>query len=220
MSVHDVIRALPDIDVVRARSRAMAMLDAALSPEWDFRYYSYNSAWSPTEELASFRSGGGDSYSIVFSPAGAYVNGFDHESPLSPWVRRTRDPWPGMFDGVPAAFQSCVDDIAFRELDGTRSTTFCLWREHSDPQWRTGKAEIPPGADDGASWLLELLVDGRPESYHRFAETNFETRIDLDAVRHVFALRPLTAGVVAAINPDASPSGLGKDIAEIGYPAS
>ncbi|MFE4802065.1 hypothetical protein ACFRFL_45945 [Streptomyces sp. NPDC056708] len=33
------------------------------------------------EEMASMRNGSGDEYSIVFSAAGAYVRGFDHETP-------------------------------------------------------------------------------------------------------------------------------------------
>ncbi len=44
---------LPSIPQVRHIAQSLAMLDAILSPEWDYRYYSFNSAWGPGEEMAS-----------------------------------------------------------------------------------------------------------------------------------------------------------------------
>ncbi|QFZ72233.1 hypothetical protein GFH48_02255 [Streptomyces fagopyri] len=44
------------------------------------RRYSMNAGWAEGEEMASTRNGSGDEYSIVFSAAGVYVRGFDHES--------------------------------------------------------------------------------------------------------------------------------------------
>lgn len=42
--------------------------------------------------------------------------------------------------------------------------------------------------------------------------------VDLDAVRHVHALRPLTPEVVARLNAEVTLDGLAEDIAGIGYP--
>ena len=36
------LKLLPDIDVLRRAIQSIAMLDAILSPEWEFRYYSFN----------------------------------------------------------------------------------------------------------------------------------------------------------------------------------
>ena len=33
----------------------LALLDAIIEPEWEYRYYSYNSHWSESEEMASLR---------------------------------------------------------------------------------------------------------------------------------------------------------------------
>lgn len=68
--VYDVIKQLPDIATVRDRSTALAMLDAALSTQWDCRYYSFDSRWSPGQEMASMRDGCGNDYAIVLSAAG------------------------------------------------------------------------------------------------------------------------------------------------------
>ncbi|MER5927774.1 hypothetical protein [Streptomyces mirabilis] len=62
MSVHELIRQLPEISIVRDRSRAMAVLDAIMSPDWESRFYSFDSRWSPTEEMASMRDGCGNDY--------------------------------------------------------------------------------------------------------------------------------------------------------------
>ena len=221
MSVHEVIRRLPGISVVRDRSRAMAMVDAIMSPDWESRFYSFDSRWSPTEEMASMRDGCGNEYSIVFSPAGAYVRGFDHESPMSPYRVDPPTPWPGLFDGVPEAFLPQVAEPAFSEVDGTPRVTTCFWREQADTEWKCGAVEaLPEGvADDGsAAWLFDVLLDGRPEAYQQFAEEYYEVAADLDAVRHVYALRPLTRSVVASLNPEVALAALEEDMARIGYP--
>jgi hypothetical protein len=40
---------LPAIPIVRERYRAMAVLDAIMSPDWQFRFYSFDSRWVPGE---------------------------------------------------------------------------------------------------------------------------------------------------------------------------
>ncbi|MBG7697817.1 hypothetical protein HCJ76_06900 [Streptomyces sp. MC1] len=50
MSVYEVIRRQPKIPIVRDRSRAMAMVDAIMSPDWGHRFYSFD---SPDVDLAA-----------------------------------------------------------------------------------------------------------------------------------------------------------------------
>ncbi|MFD8216878.1 hypothetical protein ACFV2U_24825 [Streptomyces sp. NPDC059697] len=220
MSVYEVTRRLSEISTVRDCSRAMAMLDAILSLDWDSRFYSFDSHWSPTEEMASMRDGCGNEYSIVFSAAGAYARGFDHESPMSPYRDDPLAPWPGLIDTVPEVFRSCVEEPAFSEPDGTPRATVCFWREQSDVAWRSGAVEVPSegGEDaDGAEWLFDVLADGRPEAYQQFAEQYYEIAVDLDAVRDVYALRPLSQSIISSLNPEVSLDDLAEDIAQIGY---
>ncbi|MDT7842306.1 hypothetical protein [Streptomyces justiciae] len=220
MSVHALISRLPAISVLRDRSRALAVLDAVLSPDWEDRYFSYAARWSPTEEMASMRDGSGNEYAIVFSPAGAYARGFDHESPMSPYAQEDHEPWPGLFDGLPEAFRPYVTEPAFTDENGTPLATVCFWRETADTAWRAGAVEAG-GEDDGsAEWLFEVLLDGRPEGYREFAEEYYETDVDLDAVRHVWSLHPLTQPVVSRLNPPLTLGDLAKDLSLIGYPTS
>ncbi len=219
MTVNDVARLLPDPDTLRDHCRALAMLDAILSPDWSSRYHSFDARWSPTEEMASMRNGSGDEYSIVFAPAGVYVRGFDHESPMSPYAED--EVWSGVLDSVPEEFRSCVAEPAFND-DGVPTVTACLWRRTTDEQWQTGEIDFPEGhADpDGAGWLFQLLVDRSPEAYASFATDYYEIPVDPDAVRHVCSLRPLTGDVVRALNAELTLVELAEDIAEIGYPGT
>ncbi|WP_433795889.1 hypothetical protein [Actinoplanes sp. CA-252034] len=198
MSVLDVVQALPGIEELRRRSRALAMCEAIISPDWESRYYSYDSRWNPErgEHLASMRNGSGDEYSIVFSPAGVYIRGLDHEAPQA----------PGLFDDVPEVFAAQVGETAF-----SQGANVCLWRETGDQRWH-GR-----GPDDVA-WLFELLVEGTPEAYQEFAEDYYEEDVDLAAVTEVFALRPLSDPLVRRLNPAVTVDYLAGDIEEIDYP--
>ncbi|MFJ1754988.1 hypothetical protein [Kitasatospora sp. NPDC088134] len=94
-----------------------------------------------------------------------------------------------------------------------------------DPRHRLAHRRPRPAAPDqvgdgGAAWLFDVLATGTPEAYREFAEDYYETAVGLDAVRHVFALRPLTEAVVTALNPGLSLADLAADLAETGYPTA
>lgn len=197
----------------------MAMLDAICEPDARLRHHHFDAHWSARQQLASMENGGGDEYSIVFSEAGAYIRGFDHESPMSPFDRAGGEPWPGVIDDVPEVFRSLVEEPAFG-LDGTPKVTACLWREAGDERWRAGEVDYDGSefVPDGAEWLFGLLVGGSPEKYQDWAEGHFGVPVDLAAVRHVYRLRPLTPAVVSAVNPELTLDQLDDTIAAIGYP--
>jgi hypothetical protein len=215
VSVFDVIQRLPEPADVRRVSRALAVLDLVLNDDASTRYYEFDARWSATEEAALMRDGSGNEYSIVFSPDGTFAYGFDHESPMSPYVNELK-PWPGLLDGVPEVFHGPRDDKAF--WDEAPRATVCFWRTADDTAWRCGPVENVDA--DGADWLFELVADGRPEAYLTFAEDYYEQALDLDAVRYVYALMPLTEYVVTSLNPQRRLADLKESIAEIGYPRS
>jgi hypothetical protein len=217
MSVHDLIKRLPEPQVVRRVSRALAVLDLALNDDQDIlNFFSFDARWSETEEAALMRDGSGNEYSMVFSPDGVFAYGFDHESPLSPWINDQKV-WPGLLDGVPEVFNSARDEPAFHD-ETTPRATVCFWRTTDDTAWHCGPVE---GVDaDGADWLFEVVADGRPEAYLTFAEDYYETALDLEPIRHVYALMPLTEYVVTSLNPRRRLTDLAEGIAEIGYPRS
>ncbi len=56
------LASLPDVESLKRLSQSLAILDAIMSPDWEFRYYSFNSKWSEGEMMASMRDGSGDDY--------------------------------------------------------------------------------------------------------------------------------------------------------------
>ncbi|MEV5961629.1 hypothetical protein AB0L70_07690 [Kribbella sp. NPDC051952] len=216
MSVFEVIQRLPDVPTVKRVSRALAVLDLILNEDEDIlNFFAFDARWSETEETALMRDGSGNEYSIVFSPAGAFAYGFDHESPMSPYVNGMRT-WPGLLDGVPEVFHGARDEPAFS--DAVPRATVCFWRTTDDTAWRCGP--VQDVAKDGADYLFEVIADGRPEAYLSFAEDYYEVALDLEAVRHVYALMPLTEYVVTSLNRQRRLTDLADGIAEIGYPRS
>ncbi|MGY5058762.1 hypothetical protein ACWDFR_32680 [Streptomyces sp. 900105755] len=218
MTVHDAAATLPDIRPLQRVCRSIALAEALLNPE-GYRYYSYDAHWSETEEVFSMRNGSGDEYDVVFSPVGAYLRGFDHESPMSPYVDGAV--WPGILDSVPEAFAAQVDEPAFTD-DGIPSVTFCLWRGTGDREWHAGRIDFPGGHPDpdGSGWMLSLLMNPGPGAFRSFAEDYYERPVDLEAIRHVFEERPLTPEIVARLNPLASFADVSKEAELMGYPVA
>ena len=86
---------LPDIPTLRRLLQALATLDAILSPEWEHRYYSFNSKWAEGRQMGSMRNGSGDDWFALFMPQGAGIIGLAHEAAMF----RFGAPWPGIFQG-------------------------------------------------------------------------------------------------------------------------
>ena len=87
MTAAQLAARLPAVGVVRRWSQSLAMLDAIMSPEREYRYFSFDSESGPGQSLVSMRDGSGDEYSITFTSGGAFLRGFAHEAPLSPWAQ-------------------------------------------------------------------------------------------------------------------------------------
>jgi len=213
---------LPGIDDLKRLMQSMAMLDAILSPEWQYRYYSFNSKWADNASMGSMRNGSGDDFHALFNPHGCFFKGFAHEYEMSPYRENPPRTWPGMLDTVPDCFADGLNEPAF----SMEATTFCIWRTNADERWQCGKIEFPPESmdPDGSEWLLSPL-DGRPETYFHWAREYFDIdmvgqNLSLDHIRHVYDQWPLTPKLVKAINPNLALDDLASDIAEIGYPST
>src|SRR5689334_10660936 len=74
---------LPGIENLRRLTQSIAMLDAIICPEWEYRFYSYNSKWGVGEQMASMRNGCGDHWFLLFDLNGAALVGFAHEYSLA-----------------------------------------------------------------------------------------------------------------------------------------
>lgn len=192
--------------------KSLAVLDAILSPEWDYRYYSFNCAWSPESEMGSMRNGSGDRWFALFTPAGAGIVGLAHES----LIFTPGQPPQGMFDGLPPELAELRSEPAF----DTVNSSFCTWHLATDGAWKRGGTQLPDGDDpDGSATLLHLL-DCDPASYVGFAAEYYEVDVPLAAVRAVYDHEPLSQELVSSLNAGVTLEDLAPDLAEIGYPSA
>jgi hypothetical protein len=205
------LRNLPDIPSFRRLVRALAMLDAILSQEWEDRYYSFDSHWSPDEMMASMRNGSGDHWFALLCPAGVALHGLAHEAP----IYRMDDPWPGIFDTLPIGFRAnFLNEPAF----DAGNSTFCIWRRAADDAWCCGPVQLPAGDDpDGSADLLSIL-DGDPARYCAFAASYHERDLAPSDIASIYAHAPLTDALVRRLNPAVTLASLAADIEAIGYP--
>jgi len=204
---------LPGIVQLKRLSQSLAALDAVMSPEWEYRYFSFNSRWADEEMMASMRDGSGDEYFILFNSQGAIMKGFAHESPMSPWSNQPERVWPGVLDSVPAEFAEFLTEAAF----SMEETTFCIWRRNDDDSWQTGEIQYPEEPDPDGSDDLLFALDGDPESYKEFAENYYERSIDLSAVQSIYQHQPMTIEIAKTLNPEVELESLRSDLEEIEY---
>ncbi|WP_223243092.1 hypothetical protein [Streptomyces sp. CBMA123] len=102
-TVHTTAALLPAPAELRAHLRALAVLDQAICRDPRFSRYSFSTTWGT--EAALMDSGSGDDFSVLFTPAGVLVRGFDHESEMSPYATDDEQVRPGVIDEVPAALR-------------------------------------------------------------------------------------------------------------------
>lgn len=194
---------LPHISECKPILKAAAMLDAILMPEWEYRYYSYNSQWDTNEQMASMRDGQGDHYFAISSPNGLIIKGFDKEYALQHKVDRS-----DVVKSVPEAFNTFLAEPAF-VMD---QTTFCIWSVADQEGWSAG-TEL----GDHAYELLGILVGGA-EYYHAWAQDYYEIALDIKLIEQVFDMKPIDETLLRQLNDELKLSDIEGEIAEIGYP--
>jgi hypothetical protein len=213
------LRLLPDVERLRRGFQSMAMLDAIIMPEWEYRYYSFEENVSPDGKISigSMRNGSGDDLHAIFGPAACLIRGFAHEYEMSPYAHSPPQVFPGVLDDLPSDFGDCI--AALDPGWWKDQVTFCVWRHQSDSKWHHGRIKFPKSPDpDGSSFLLSAY-DGRPETYHAWAKAYYQPRrFPLAAVRRVYEHRPLTEKTVRALNPERDLEALDEEIGIIGYP--
>ena len=213
ISTRDLSR-LPGPEALRRAMQSMAMLDAILWPDWQGRYYSFNSQWSAGEQMGSMRDGCGDDLHAHFGPAGCWIKGFAHEALMSPFRETPPKVWPGVYDTVPAEFAGCLKQAAF----DIEAVTFCIWHRYGDTKWQVGTISYQNGSPDpDGSVALLSRFNGLPTTYREWAEDYYECDVDIEAVSSVFRHERLTSKLVRRLKSTATLRDLTQDRREIGY---
>ncbi|MFJ9608490.1 hypothetical protein ACIRS1_19355 [Kitasatospora sp. NPDC101176] len=217
MTVHDLVATLPRPHELRARCRAVALLDAIVSVPYA-PGHTFTVDWRPGVDLAFMDNGSGDQYAVVFDPAGVFLYGFDHESDATPWRAEDRAHWPGLLDGLPASLAPYAQAEEFL-FDGFFDATVCAWYETGSTTWRCGPVEFADGDTDGADWLFDLLTatDGAG-AFTAYAEDHHEHTVDKEAVAAVLEGAPLDDRTLTALSSHADFATIALRARALGYP--
>ncbi len=208
------LTSIPSINDIKILLKSLAALDAIVSPEWDYRYYSFNSQWGENEQMGSMRNGCGDGFFVLFNSHGCFIKGFAHDSIMSSWCTDEQKPWKGLLEGLPIEFKEAAEEPAF-SMD---NISFCLWRSFQDTEWQIGEFVFEDDYDpDGSEYLLELF-DMKPSSYQEFANDYYELELDLSMIENIYEHQPISSEKAKVLNPEVDFDLLSKDLIEIGYP--
>jgi hypothetical protein len=205
---------LPAIPDLLRRAKALAALELIFSPEWEYRYYSFNAAWSPSEQMASMRNGCGDEWWLVFHSDGwAALKGLAHESEA--WSKAGAKLSAALQAAMPPEVAGFAREPAFQ----WDSTGFAYFYLPSRQQWcrandLTDFCALDAGEDD----LLQHLC-GSPSDYASFAADYYEKAVPVGAVAEIFRHTPVTDQLVSSLNSDVTLEDISVELHhEIGYP--
>ena len=205
-------QSLPDPRTLGNRAMALAMLDAIICPESQYRYFSYDAGWGIDEQVAVMRNGDGDHWFLHISNSGAALKGYVQQLPrgeagaMAIEVQRR----------VPEQLDAFLHEPAFA-MD---AVSYCYFRRSSDLAWSRVAHPHPALAQwsDGSEDFLSILL--APAScYYDYACDYFECAPPLTSIEHIYALAPLTATVVKSLNPHMTLDQARAAADVIGYPA-
>lgn len=189
---------LPEPRQFLHNSKALAILDAILMPDWEGRYFSFNAKWNPpqSQQMASMRNGSGDEYFALLSPAGIIGKVYaPHDLATAAFIAT---------DVPNTLVQGFADEPAFA-LD---RTSFVFWRTASASSWSSSPSVLNVFPHLG-------FVAYGAHVYHEWAEGYYEREIDLATVEEVFQTLRIDEATVRRLNPDQSLESLADDLAEI-----
>ena len=206
------INNLPNKELLQKICKAISVLDAIISQEWEYRYYSYNFKWAENEEFCEMRNGSGDQMLILFQKDGCVINGFTHElydfeAELPSKSKLTKE--------LPEKF----NEFIFGEPVKTIGTTFCIWNNESE-KWKIG--DLENNYEDGSEEMLNIF-DGNPQTYvdwatEYFEESYKESGIPLKTVTEIYEGKTLTKEMVLSIVDEIEDwKQLEEDMKEINY---
>jgi hypothetical protein len=205
---------LPPTDQLITRCKALAALDLILSPDWQSRFYSFNSHWSGDEQMASMRDGCGDKWWIFFHRDGwAALKGLGHDSPA--WRRHGEK----LSSALQLSFPSGLKEFSIEPAFRWDQTSFAYFLTTGAAGWIRANDLAGYSAEDAGDTQLLVHVVGTPTDYTTFAADYYEPDIVENLVAGIIALQPITAKIVSSLNPSTSLDDIAKELnVEIQYP--
>ena len=192
------IEDLPNIEKLKKILQSLAMLDAILMPEWEYRYFSFDAKWDTDEMMASMKNGEGDEYFILFNNAGAI--GKEYIANLHLDNKKAQK----VLNSIPKYFSNFINEEAFK----IENLSFCFWNSH-DAGW------ISKPISENLPYLKFLTGD--TSLYRQWAEEYYEIELSEKVVQYIFEHKALNEDIIKSLNQNICYADIVDDIAEIGY---
>ena len=184
------------IEDFKNKLKYLALLDAILEQDWELRYYSYNSSWSPEEEMASLRdSCGGEWFFLIADKDIA----FKCTSPVDGLAADFQT----LKNQVPEKFSAFLNEPAFSMDEGS-----CIWYLE-DNKW----VELGNEINDLPN--PKKIQQMSASDYCNYASDILEQDIDSNIVQSIFDGK-FTFELAVQLNPDVDIDELKNDASEIG----
>lgn len=198
----DNINKLPSISEIKRVSQSLALLDAIIMPEWEFRYFSFDYHWDGEEMMASMKNGSGNEYFLFFNKHGVIGKVFIGNMQLSENEKNE------LFVKIPSTYEIFKQEEAF----SLENISFCFWRSNSDEDW------VSEPIAKNLPYLNFLTGDSK--IYKKWAEEYYEKEFNINVIQDIFSHKPLTNEMVVKLNTEIKIEDLEEDLEEIGYPTS
>ncbi len=188
--------------------KKQAILDIIVVPEHDEwrRLVSYEYDKTKQSDVFHINNGAGDHLFAIFSPKGAIIKGFDHESCLSPYQNEDEQTAETIYANVPPELLALLDDETEKE-----EVTFCIWQYPGETNWHKNDIVLPDFCwdedrtqpEDGGQAFLMSFIFSNAEEWYEWASIYYELQEEAwDAAARLYETGEITRSMVMDLNPD------------------
>jgi hypothetical protein len=185
--------------------KAMAILDAILSPDWEYRYYSFDATWGEGENMASMRGSDGEHYFALFREDNVIIKGLELGFPLLHKRIQDFNVELGIDHLLPAKFCDFFSQPAFIPEE----TSFCIWNIKQE-KWKS-LMELC----ENELKCLECILGGAV-AYAKWAMEYYEVELNPEELESIFQGEPLTQSQCMKLNPKLNWNDFSKEAKELG----
>lgn len=184
---------LAQINQILFQSQSLALCDLILMPEWENRYFSFDSKWDEqnNEKMASMRDGEGNEYFILFNESGAIGKALElDQANNQPYDKKL----------IPEELSGFLSEPAF----SNEYYTSYFWNLKNSKEWLSTSATEKIN-------ILKFL-ENNADYYKVWAENYYDIDINNDAIQLVFNEHRLSQDIIEALNPDVDIESLNEEI--------
>ncbi len=183
--------------VMKENLKSISVLETIISPEWEYRYFSYNSKWGENEEMASMRDGCGTEWFLWLKNNLAALKVINPEYGVLNDIESIKNIFPKEY--IPF-----ISEPAF-SIDESTS----LWYFDKN-KW------VKFDVNNEETEKLVHVFSWGASDYKKWAEDYYEKQLPLNAIESIFAGN-LTKHEISLLNEDVTYKDIEGDINEIGY---